>query len=70
MAETVNAKAVRPCRVRDLFQRFRPVCDHLAAAHREVLLAARSAIDTQVELIEEWRARHAKPGSTTRVDVG
>ena len=70
MSDRTGAKAVRPCSVRDLIRRFRPVCEHLAAAQREVLLAARSVIDAEVEILEEWRARHADSAPTTRINAG
>lgn len=49
------------CPVWEVLKRFRPSLDHLAAAHREVLLAVKSAIETQVEIIDEWRNKHTRP---------
>ncbi len=70
MTNAGGGKAVRPCSVRDLFRRFRPVCEHLASAHRELLLAARSVIDAEVEMLEEWRARHGHSGSAAGHNAG
>lgn len=49
------------CRLADLLGRYRPVLEHLAAAHREVLLAAKSAVEVQIELLDEWRWRRRRP---------
>jgi len=61
MTEATGDRRSSGCGLMDVMRRFRPTCDHLAAAHREVLLAAKSALETQVELLDEWRRRHTPP---------
>ena len=70
MSETKEDRPLRRPGLVDLVRRFRPACDHLLAAQREVLLAARSVLDTQIEILEEWRSRHTRPRPAQAERVG
>ena len=69
MNQPTSERSVGRCPVIGLIRRFKPTWEHLAMAKREVLLAARAAIDTQIELLDEWRARHTQPEPTRSNDA-
>jgi len=70
MTEATGARPLSRCGLVALLQRFRPTWDHLAAANREVLLAAKSVLEIQIGMLDDWRARHTRPRPTEPEKVG